>query len=315
VLVEEELARFSSDNESVLTIGVFDGVHLGHKRLLAELLKQAKNRKMVSGVITFRHNPERLLLHHNKLPFLTDIEERLKLLKQEGVAMVIPLSFTPELAQLSAREFVSLLQKYLKMRGLVIGEDFALGREREGNTENLKKLGRSMRFDVIVVPPLKINGETVSSTTIRKALAAGDMMKVRELTGRSFNLTGKVVTGYGRGVSLGFPTANVEIASEHVLPPDGVYAGRAYLNGNSYQSMINIGKNPTFGVNKRTVEAYLIDYHGDLYGHDLQLDVISRIREEKKFENIEELQKQVSEDIIRGRAILDTTGVNNSGQS
>jgi riboflavin kinase/FMN adenylyltransferase len=309
VLVEEELARFSSNKESILTIGVFDGVHLGHQRLISELLNQAKKRKMISGVVTFRHNPEKLLSHRNKLPFLTDIEERLALLKQERVAMVVPLSFTPELAQLGARQFVTLLQKYLNMRGLVAGEDFALGKEREGNTDNLKRLGRSMNFDVIIVPPLMINGETVSSTTIRKALAAGDMVKVRELTGRPFNLTGNVITGYGRGVSLGFPTANLEIASGHVLPPDGVYAGRAYINGNIYQSMINIGKNPTFGVNKRTVEAYLMDYHGDLYGSDLQLDIISRIRDEKKFNNVNELKRQVADDILKGKTILDANGV------
>ncbi|OGN98336.1 MAG: riboflavin biosynthesis protein RibF [Chloroflexi bacterium RBG_13_51_18] len=311
MLVEEELARFSSDKESVLTIGVFDGVHLGHKQLISELLKQAKSRHMISGVVTFRHNPEKLLSHRNKLPFLTDIEERLKLLKQEGVTMVIPLSFTPELAQLSAREFVTLLQKYLKMRGLVTGKDFALGKEREGDTENLKILGRNMGFNVTIVPPLAISGETVSSTSIRKALAAGDMHKVAVLTGRPFNLTGKVIAGYGRGVSLGFPTANLEITAEHVLPPDGVYAGRVNINENSYQTMINIGKNPTFGVNKRTIEAYLIDYHGDLYGSDLQLNIVSRIREEKKFESIEELKKQVAEDILKGKAILDSTGGRN----
>ena len=309
VLVEEELARFSSTKDTVLTIGVFDGVHLGHQRLIAELLKQAKKRKMVPGVVTFRHNPEKLLHHRNKLPFLTNIDERLSLLKKEGVKMVITLSFTPELAQLGARQFITLLQKYLKMGGLVIGEDFALGKEREGNIDNLKRLGRSMNFDVVVVPPLKINGETVSSTTIRKALAAGDMVKVRQLTGRPFNLTGKVVTGYGRGASLGFPTANLEIASGHVLPPDGVYAGRAYINGSVYQSMINIGKNPTFGANKRTVEAYLLDYHGDLYGTDLQLDIISRIREEKRFKNADELKRQVAADIRQGKKILDTNGV------
>jgi len=309
VLVEEELARFSSNKESILTVGVFDGVHLGHQRLISELLNQAKKRKMTSGVVTFRHDPEKLLSHRNKLPFLTDIEERLKLLKQEGVKMVIPLSFTPELARLSAREFITLLQKYLNIRGLVVGQDFALGKEREGNTDNLKRLGQSMKFDVIVVPPLKINGETVSSTTIRKALAAGDMVKVRELTGRPFKLTGKVIAGSGRGASLGFPTANLEIASEHVLPPDGVYAGQAYINGNNYESMINIGKNPTFGVNKRTVEAYLMKYHGDLYGDDLQLDIISRIRDEKKFDSTEELKKQVAEDILEGKKILDVNSV------
>ena len=308
MLVEEELARFSSNQESVLTIGVFDGVHLGHKRLISELLNQAKKEKMLSGVVTFRHNPERLLSHRNKLPFLTDIEERLKLLKQEGVSMVIPLSFTPELAQLSARQFIALLQKYLKMRGLVVGEDFALGKEREGDTVNLIKLGQLLNFDIIVVPPLVINGEVVSSTAIRKALAAGDMSKVSQLTGRPFNLMGKVVTGYGRGVGLGFPTANLEIASEHVLPPDGVYAGRAHINGKARESMINIGKNPTFGVNKRTIEAFLIDYHGDLYGSDLQLDIVARIRDEKKFDSIEELKKQVTIDIQEGKKILNAKG-------
>ena len=309
MLVEEELARYSSKKESVLTIGVFDGVHLGHQRLISELLNQAKKRKMISGVVTFRHNPEKLLYHHNKLPFLTDIEERLNLLNQVGVLTIIPLSFTPELAKLSARRFLTLLQKYLNMRGLVVGEDFALGKEREGNTDNLKKLGRSMNFDVIVMPPLTINGETVSSTTIRKALAVGDMLKVRQLTGRPFKLTGKVVAGSGRGVSLGFPTANLEIPSEHVLPPDGVYTGRTYINGNVYSSMVNIGKNPTFGINKRTVEAYLLNYHGDLYGTDLQLDIISRIRDEKKFDSIDELKRQVAKDIRQGKKSLNAESV------
>jgi riboflavin kinase/FMN adenylyltransferase len=309
VLVEEEFARFSSTKESVLAIGVFDGVHLGHQRLIAELLSQAKKRKMLSGVVTFRHNPEMLLSHRNKLPFLTDIEERLELLKKEGVSFVVPLSFTPELAQLSARDFVALLQRYLNMRGLVIGEDFALGKEREGDTEYLKNIAHEMEFFVTVVPPLVVNGEVVSSTAIRKALAAGDMLKVRQLTGRPFKLAGKVVSGYGRGASLGFPTANLEIASEHALPPDGVYTGWARLNGNTYESMTNIGKNPTFGLHKRTIEAYLIGYHGDLYGADLQLDIVARLRDEKKFDNVDELKSQVAEDIRQGKKILDANGL------
>jgi riboflavin kinase/FMN adenylyltransferase len=309
VLVEEELARFSSDKDTVLTIGVFDGVHLGHQRLITELTKQAENRGMLSGVITFRHNPEKLLSHRYKLPFLMDIEERLALLKYQGASLVIPLSFTPELAQLSPKQFVTLLQKYFKMRGLVIGEDFALGKEREGNTQNLKKLGQSMNFFVVVVPPLVINNEVVSSTAIRKALAAGDMLKVRQLTGRSFKIMGKVVTGYGRGTGMGFPTANLDIVSDHALPPDGVYTGWAHLNGNTYQAMTNIGKNPTFGINKRTIESFLIDYHGDLYGVDLQLDIVARLRDEKKFETSDELKKQVTEDIRDGKKILDASGV------
>ncbi len=309
MLVEEELARFSSAKESVLSIGVFDGVHLGHQRLLDELLHQAKKRKMLSGVVTFRHNPAKLLSHRSKLPFLMDIDERLEILKQSGVAMVVPLSFTPELAQLSARQFLTLLQKYLKMRALVIGEDFALGKNREGDTESLKKLGQNMNFEVTVVPPQVINVEVVSSTAIRKAMAAGDMLKVRALTGRPFKLTGKVVAGYGRGTGLGFPTANLEITSDHALPPDGVYTGWAHINGNTYQAMTNIGKNPTFGVNKRTIEAYLIDYHGDLYSTDLQLDIVARLRDEKKFASAAALKKQVAEDIRKGKKILDASGV------
>jgi riboflavin kinase/FMN adenylyltransferase len=309
MLVEEELARFSSTKESVLSIGVFDGFHLGHQRLIAELLRQAEKRKMVAGVVTFRHNPEKLLSHRNKLPFLMDISERLNLLKRAGVAMVIPLSFTPELAQLSARQFVTLLQKYLKMRGLVIGEDFALGKGREGDTATLHKIGQEMNFNVTVVPPLMINGEVVSSTTIRKALAAGEMLKVRSMMGRPFKLEGKVVSGYGRGTGLGFPTANIEVTSDHALPPDGVYTSWAHINGNAYQAMTNIGKNPTFGLNQRTVEAYLINYHGDLYGAELQLDIVARLRGEKKFKNSDELKKQVAEDIRKGKKILDTNGV------
>jgi riboflavin kinase/FMN adenylyltransferase len=309
MLVEEELARFSSTKDSVLSIGVFDGFHLGHQRLIAKLLRQAEKRKMVSGVVTFRHDPEKLLSHRNKLPFLMDADERLNLLKKAGVGMTIPLSFTSELAQLSARRFITLVQKYLKMRGLVVGEDFALGKEREGNIATLQKLGQEMDFDITVVPPLKINGIVVSSTAIRKALAVGDMLKVRNLMGRPFKLAGKVVTGYGRGASLGFPTANIEVVSEHALPPDGVYTSWAHINGNAYEAMTNIGKNPTFGLHQCTVEAYLIDYHGDLYGTDLQLDIIARLRDEKKFSSTDELKKQVTEDILKGKKILETNGV------
>jgi riboflavin kinase / FMN adenylyltransferase len=310
MLVEQELARFLPERDTVLTIGVFDGVHLGHKHLIAELLHQARQKQLLSGVVTFRHNPEKLLSHRNKLPFLTDIEERTGLLKNEGVDIVIPLSFTPELAQLSAREFIVLLKKYLKMRGLVIGTDFALGKERQGDTGTLLKLGQEIDFSVTVVPPLTINGKIVSSTAIRKALADGDMKKYGELTGRPFSLHGKVVAGTGRGEGLGFPTANLDVSSRQAIPPDGVYAGLAHINGKVYQSMTNIGQNPTFGNTERTIESYLIDYHGDLYGHEISIDFVAKLRDEKKFKSIDELKKQVAEDIRQGKTILKSAGEN-----
>jgi riboflavin kinase/FMN adenylyltransferase len=307
VLVEEELAKFSPDRDTVLTIGVFDGVHLGHKHLIASLLNQARKRKMLSGVVTFRQHPEDLLSSEKKLPFITDIKTRIRLLREEGVDFVVPLSFTAQLARLDARLFVGLLQKHLKMRGLVIGFDFALGKERQGDTAALQKIGRELDFNVTIVPPLTINGEVVSSTAIRKALADGNMEKYASLTGHSFSLHGKVVTGAGRGEGLGFPTANLDVSAGQAIPPDGVYAGLAHINGKVHQSMTNIGRNPTFGKNERTIESFLLDYSGDLYGHELSVDFIARLRDEKKFKNIEALKKQLAEDVRRGKMILNST--------
>jgi riboflavin kinase/FMN adenylyltransferase len=288
----------------LLTIGVFDGVHLGHKHLISKLIVQARQQNLLSGVVTFRQHPQDVLLSQTKLPFLTEIIERSRLLKDEGVADIIPLAFTVELTQLSARQFVSLLKKYLRMRGLVIGPDFALGRNREGDGDALRDLGQEMGFSVTVVPPVIINGEVVSSTAIRKALANGDMKKAHNMAGHPFSLYGRVVTGTGRGVELGFPTANLGIDQGHAIPVDGIYATRAYINGKAYQSMTYIGKNPTFGGSKRTVEVYLLDYHSDLYGRELKIEIMERLRGDKRFNTVDDLKKQIAEDIKRGRAIL-----------
>jgi len=310
VLVEEELASFSPEIDTLLTVGVFDGVHLGHKHLISELLRQAGEKGLLSGVVTFRQHPEDLLSSKKQLPFLTDIKTRVRLLQNEGIDIIVPLSFTKDLARLDARRFIGLLRKHLKMRGMVIGSDFALGKGREGDTGTLRRLGKEMDFSVTVVPPMEINGEVVSSTTIRKAMAEGNMEKVRMLTGRYFSLHGRVVTGAGRGEGLGFPTANLDVNSGQALPPDGVYAGLAHINGKIYQTMTNVGKDPTFGVSERTIEAYLLDYSGDLYGHELTVDFVARLRDEKKFKNVDELKKQVAEDVRQGKNILESTGVN-----
>jgi riboflavin kinase/FMN adenylyltransferase len=310
VLVEEELARVSPVGDTLLTIGVFDGVHLGHKRLISELLKEAGQKGLHPGLVTFRQHPEDLLTPVKKLPFLTDIKTRIKLLHDEGIEIIVPLSFTAHLARLDARHFIELLQKHLRMRGLVVGTDFALGKGREGDTEALERLGKEMGFTVTVVPPLKINGEVVSSTAVRDALAKGDMKRIRELTGHAFNLRGRVVAGAGRGDALGFPTANLDASSGQALPPDGVYAGLARIDGKVYRSMTNIGRNPTFGDADRTIESYLVDFHGDLYGSELQLDIVERLRDEKKFGSAEELKKQMAKDVLQGETILKSLGMN-----
>ena len=310
MVVEAELARFSPDKDMLLTIGVFDGVHLGHKDLISQLVAQARQQDLLSGVVTFRQHPQEVLQPQTRLPFLTDLTERSNLLKGEGVAVIIPLTFTAESAQLSARQFVDLLKKYLRMRGLVIGPDFALGRSREGNADTLCTLGKEMGFTVMVVPAVMINGEVVSSTAIRKALADGDMKKVRSLAGRPFSLHGQVVTGAGRGIALGFPTANLDIAPEQAVPADGVYATWAYIDGRTYPSLTNIGQNPTFNDRKRAAEVYVVDYQSDLYGHELKIDIVERLRDEKKFNTVAELKKQIAEDVKRGKAILNSEGGN-----
>jgi len=304
--VEEELARVSPDRETVLSIGVFDGVHLGHKHLLSQLIEQARERNLLAGVVTFRQHPEEVVLPGTRLPFLTDSAERSNLLQRAGVDTVITLSFTRELAQLDARRFIGLLQQYLKMRGMVIGPDFALGRNREGNLDTILRLGEEMGFTVTMVPPLLIDGEVVSSTAIRGAILAGDMRKVNRFAGRPFKLHGQVVAGAGRGAGLGFPTANLDIDPEQALPADGVYAGWAYIDGKAYPSLTNIGNCPTFDGSERTAEAYLIDYQGDLYGRELRVEIIERLRDEVKFGDAEELKQQMAEDVRRGRVVLES---------
>ena len=306
--VEEELAKLSPKKDMLLTIGVFDGVHLGHQCLISLLTEQARQQNLLSGVVTFHQHPQEVLSPQTKLPFLTDLTTRANLLKNEGVEAIITLSFTRELAQLNAHHFVSLLKKYLRMRGVVTGPDFALGRNREGSTDTLRALGQDMNFSVIVIPPVMVNGEVVSSTAIRKALADGDMKRVINLIGRPFSLHGHVITGSGRGVGLGFPTANLDMDSEQALPVEGVYATWAYIDDKAYQSMTNIGKRPTFGGSQPTVEVHVPDYLGDLYGQELKIDIIERLRGEKKFDTVEELKKQIAEDVKQGRAILDSRG-------
>ena len=305
MLLDEELAHFIPKKDMLLTIGVFDGVHLGHKYLIGKLVELAKRQNRLSGVVTFLQHPREVLSPSTKLPRLTDPAQKVSLLKNEGVDIVIALSFIPELAEIGARQFVDLLQKYLRMRGLVVGPDFALGRNREGNIEFLRKLGEELNFSVTVVLPKKMHGLVVSSTAIRKAMAGGDIAKVNKLLGRPFSLQGRVVSGAHRGGPLlGFPTFNLEVDSNQALPPDGVYATRTYIDGKTYPSMTNIGRRPTFGESERTIETYILDYHGNLYERHLKIALVERLRDEKRFDSPEELKKQITEDIERGRIIL-----------
>jgi len=303
--VEAELARSAPRGDALLTIGVFDGVHLGHQYLIGKLVTEAKQKALLSGVITFKEHPRDIFPPRKPILLLTTLEERQRLIAEQGVDFICTLSFTRELSGLTAREFVALLQNTLRMKGLVVGPDTTVGKGREGTVDVLRELGEEMGFSVTVVSQKKTGGEPVSSTAIRNALAEGDMRRVTRLLGRPFSLHGPVTTGVHRGTGLGFPTANIKVSTRQALPPDGVYATWAYLGGEKHQSMTNIGKRPTFGADsERTVEVFILDYTGDIYGKDLRVELMERLRGEKRFENADALKIQIAEDVKRGREIL-----------
>ena len=301
----EELAELSPNQETMLTIGVFDGVHLGHQHLIEKLKEQAAEKGLLSGVVTFQRHPQQVLAPQTQLTFLSSLEERLNLIRNLGIEFIAALPFTLELAELGARQFISSIKEHLKMRGLVIGPDFALGREREGNAAALNALGQELGFTVTSVPYLMIEGHVVSSTLIREALSRGDMKGVARLLGRNFSLSGMVVTGDDRGKALGFPTANIVPESNRALPCDGVYVTWARVDDEIYKSATNIGGSPTFGGKERAVEVHLIDFSGDLYGRQLTIQFVERVRGEIRFTTPEELKRQIDRDVQQARAILE----------
>lgn len=302
--IVSELSSVKPKCGTLLTIGVFDGVHLGHKHLIGRLTQQAATDNLLSGVVTFSCHPKAVLSPRTRLVRLTTLEERITLLRDIGADFVVPLTFGTELAALSAREFVILLQRHLHMQGLVIGPDFALGRGREGDVAWLQALGQELGFTVGVVEPIVLEGSLVSSTSIRKALTQGDMDMTSKLLGRHFRLSGQVMGGTERGHVLGFPTANIGVDSEQALPSDGVYATLGYLGDKVYKSVTNIGTRPTFGEGERTVEVFLIDFDGDIYSQNLTVELIEHLRGETKFADAKELSAQIARDVEQARAIL-----------
>ena len=302
--IEQELASITPQGETLLTIGVFDGVHAGHRYLLEKLQQRAAEKNLLSGVVTFNPHPQSVLHPHNQLSSLSNLEDRVRAFQELGINVIAVLTFTPKIAQLSAREFMSLLKKHLKMRGIMVGPDFVLGRGGEGNIDLLHTLGREMKFSVEVITPYTINGEVVSSTLIRQALIQGDMKKIERLMGSHFYLRGKVITSDKRGRILGFPTANLDIKPQQALPGNGIYATITQVNGKRFPSATNIGIRPTFGEGTKMVETHLLNYEGDLYGKEIKVEFVQKLRDEKRFASSEELQVQIEKDIQEVGVIL-----------
>jgi riboflavin kinase/FMN adenylyltransferase len=291
-------------HESVVTVGAFDGIHIGHQALIEGMVASAHQEGRMAGLVTFYPHPSAVLQPEQRAHYLTTPGEKAVLLEPCGLDWMVVILFTPQVAETPPSAFVRLLRERLRMRTLWVGPDFALGRDRAGDLSTLQELGRAIGFDVHEVPYLTSAEGKVSSTHIRTLVARGYVEEAARLLGRYYRLPGEVVHGAQRGRCLGYPTANLAVQPDRVIPASGIYATFACLGSERYGSVTNIGVRPTFDNGEPSVEAYLLDYSGDLYGRDLVIGFVARLRPEKRFADVKALVEQIDRDVVQARAIL-----------
>ena len=296
----------SSVKASWLTVGVFDGVHLGHQVIMRRLMEGAHAAGLPACVVTFHPHPA-AVLGRRENALLTLPDERAEILQNLGIDVVITETFTQELASWSALTFMEYLKKHLGLQHLLVGHDFALGKGREGDVPRLTEIGQQLGYTLETVPALRQDDVVISSTAIRDLIRKGQVDKAAEWLGRPYSLRGEVIRGDGRGKQIGVPTANLKYATEKLPPARGIYAGWALVGGERYQAAISIGFNPTFTPERQvaSVEAYLLDFDEDIYGEELRLDFIDHLRDEAKFESVEALVEQIWRDVNQTRALLE----------
>jgi len=300
MIVYRNLDKVKRDPDNVLTVGTFDGVHLGHRFIIKNVLEAAKRSNGIPTLVTFHPHPQLVLARKDKpaISLLIRLEQKIKILRELGIAKLVIIPFTRQFAQLTSVDYVSqILDERIGFKGIVIGYDHAFGRDREGGVHTLRQLAQEKGFFVKHVEPFKSNGDIVSSTLIRKLLLAGEIEKANRCLARAYSLEAKVVRGAGRGKAIGFPTANLELLDPHMLVPGrGVYAVQIELDGKVYAGMANIGVRPTFNGAHETVEIHLINFDADIYGKSIEVFFYHRLRSEKKFESTDELVRQLHED-------------------
>lgn len=301
--VINDISQYTPQRGLCLTIGNFDGLHLGHRSLINRAKEVAKEHSLDFAVMTFWPHPRTIVKASAPHFPLTDRSERLRLMEAAGVPLVFELTFDERMANLSAGAFVEQTLLPLSLSWLVIGYDFSMGHNREGGAQKLRDLGMSHSFKVEQIPPFEINGAPVSSSALRKALAEGDMVTANTMLGRDYSLNGKIVHGDARGRVMGFPTANLgEIKS--LLPGHGIYATLAHINGEVLPAATSVGTNPTFDGRKTTVESFLLEGGDDLYDKEMRLEFVEKIRNQHKFDSAEELARQIGRDVQKVKAIL-----------
>jgi riboflavin kinase/FMN adenylyltransferase len=299
-------AIFSS---SAVTLGNFDGVHLGHRELFRSLVRVARDLNCPSVVYTFQPHPLKIIAPDRAPLLLNTLEEKRRLIASSHIDYLIEAPFTADFAKIRPQKFVTdILLEKLKIKALVVGYDYAFGNGREGNADFLKACGDQYGFNVDVLQPVGDDGLPYSSTRIRAMVAAGGVADLVRLLGRQYNLEGVVVLGDQRGRELGFPTANLDTDKEQ-LPATGVYAVKVRCGLQEYSGVVNIGNRPTFDGLNSTIEVYLLDFSGQLYGEKLRIYFVERLRGEQKFANVDELVSAIENDIVRARLILQSAHI------
>ena len=305
-----EVLRSIVDLESLrgplfLAIGVFDGVHLGHQAVISTATRHAGSADGAPLVVTFDPHPVKVLRPHNAPHLLTATQHKIALIRDLGVEHLLVINFDKKFAATSPEKFVEeLLAHSRPLREVCVGHEWSFGKDRRGNLDLLKRLGAQFDFNVVGIPPVLVSGEVVSSTAIRQAVEKGDFPKAAEMLGREYTILGMVSRGDNLGKKIGFPTANLSAHSEQ-FPPNGVYLAKAWIRGVSYHGVINLGYRPTVssGKSERVLEIHLLDFNRDIYGEDVEVQFVSYLRPEKKFENVDALARQIAFDVQQAREL------------
>jgi riboflavin kinase/FMN adenylyltransferase len=289
----------------VMALGDFDGIHLGHQEVINRTLVIADELGLPASIMTFHPHPRVVLGQAKYEQCLTPLEDKMALFAGMGIQFVYLINFTPLFAQINPDEFVKTVLLQIGLHSIVVGFDFKYGHEGKGTPERLRETGMN-EFKVEIIPPYHLQGEKVSSTNIREYLSNGQVEQANQLLGYNYRLRGEVVTGDGRGKTIGFPTANVKPSGDYVLPGKGVYAVRCTVHNVTYNAVMNIGTKPTFTANevKITLEAHMFDFHASIYGEQLDVEFVQFIRHERKFTGIDELINQIHHDADAAKRIL-----------
>ena len=301
-----DITTFTTQQPTVLTIGTFDGVHLGHQKIIEKVVATARQEGLLATIFTFFPHPRMVVQHDKGLKLIHTLEEKKQLLQQLRVDLLVVQPFNEAFAQLSAEEFVStILVEHLNVKKVIIGYDHRFGRNRTANIDDMRLFGKKYGFAVEEISVQEVDEVSVSSTKIREALNKGDVTTAEHYLGTPYSLTGRVVHGLKLGRTLGYPTANIQVTEDYkLIPKDGVYAVYSYIDGRKVYGMMSIGKNPTIEGKGASIEVYFFDFNGDLYDQKLTIEFVQYLREEQKFATIDLLKKQLQDDETAARKAI-----------